>query len=325
MNDLKQKREELRYRLTGKHGEMKEALAEIQTLAPTDATFIPLLMADEQTEAEVSTPYSPFSALEGSEVWMKLPEEAAPTWLQRSDKDRFIMLCLYCMQGATEDWSDKRLDLSSPNFHYKFGALADNFSTVFSGLKALDLSWNGLQTLPPEMGKFSQLTLLRASYNGISYVSNEVGKLASLNMLDLNHNHIGWLPDEIGDLSALTHLDVSCNRLQKLPKSLGQLSELKHLSLNINQLREIPASIASLSKLFSLDLRSNPLVQLPSELMQLTSLSYFKFDKSNDSETSNDPFSMWLKSMADKMRQTEEEEREDDRKQQVHAFMSEQD
>ena len=49
------------------------------------------------------------------------------------------------------------------------------------------------------------------------------------------------------------------------------------------------------------------------------------FNSGNDSETSNDPFSLWLKTMADKMRQSEEDEREEDRKEQVHAFMSEQD
>lgn len=102
--------------------------------------------------------------------------------------------------------------------------------------RALDLSYQNLQLLPPP-----------------------VTGIKKLMRLDLSHNCLQTLPDAIGELTSLRELWLSHNDLMELPDSIGMLMQLRSLDLQHNQLLVLPESIGRLELLVDLDLRNNPL------------------------------------------------------------------
>ena len=146
----------------------------------------------------------------------------------------------------------------------------------------LNLGFNQLQALPPEIGQLSNLTKLDLWHNDLQALPPEIGQLSSLIHLNLStddhlpvmwNNHLQALPPEIGQLSSLTHLDVENNRLQVLPPEIGQLSNLTYLNLAGNRLQALPPEIGQLSNLSELDLSGNRLQALPPEIGQLSNLT----------------------------------------------------
>ncbi|KAG7336102.1 hypothetical protein KOW79_000795 [Hemibagrus wyckioides] len=92
-------------------------------------------------------------------------------------------------------------------------------------LEVLDLTYNNLNesSLP---GNFFYLTTLRALYlsdNDFEILPPDIGKLAKLQILSLRDNDLISLPKEIGDLSQLKELHIQGNRLTVLPPELGNL------------------------------------------------------------------------------------------------------
>jgi internalin A len=137
----------------------------------------------------------------------------------------------------------------------------------------LDLSYEGLQALPPEIGQLSSLTSLNLSGNQLQALPPEIGQLSSLTSLKLWDNQLQALPPEIGQLSSLTEFNLGRNQLQALPPEIGQLSSLTSLYLGDNQLQALPPEIGQLSSLTSLYLWNNQLQALPPEIGQLSSLT----------------------------------------------------
>uniref|UniRef100_A0A8C2AI07 Ras suppressor protein 1 n=1 Tax=Cyprinus carpio TaxID=7962 RepID=A0A8C2AI07_CYPCA len=92
-------------------------------------------------------------------------------------------------------------------------------------LEVLDLTYNNLNesSLP---GNFFYLTTLRALYlsdNDFEILPPDIGKLAKLQILSLRDNDLISLPKEIGDLAQLKELHIQGNRLTVLPPELGNL------------------------------------------------------------------------------------------------------
>ncbi|KAL6488684.1 hypothetical protein MHYP_G00024250 [Metynnis hypsauchen] len=92
-------------------------------------------------------------------------------------------------------------------------------------LEVLDLTYNNLNesSLP---GNFFYLTTLRALYlsdNDFEILPPDIGKLAKLQILSLRDNDVISLPKEIGDLAQLKELHIQGNRLTVLPPELGNL------------------------------------------------------------------------------------------------------
>ncbi|MGH0144022.1 UNVERIFIED_CONTAM: hypothetical protein FKN15_047101, partial [Acipenser sinensis] len=93
------------------------------------------------------------------------------------------------------------------------------------GLEVLDLTYNNLNesSLP---GNFFYLTTLRALYlsdNDFEILPPDIGKLTKLQILSLRDNDLISMPKEIGDLSQLKELHIQGNRLTVLPPELGNL------------------------------------------------------------------------------------------------------
>lgn len=98
---------------------------------------------------------------------------------------------------------------------------------MLPNLEVLDLTDNGLRTLPSEL--FEYMTELR--------------------YLGLSGNHLMTIPSTIGCMKKLQVLRLSNNKLREIPESVCQLTELVTLSLAHNQLISLPFELFKLRQL----------------------------------------------------------------------------
>ncbi|MDF1512657.1 MAG: COR domain-containing protein [Anaerolineae bacterium] len=141
------------------------------------------------------------------------------------------------------------------------------------GYRELDLSYNGLSTLPPEVGQLVNLESLDLSGNELIAVPPEISNLGQLRHLDLRRNLLTGLPVEIGMLSQLISLDVRQNQLSALPREFESLQQLQSLDLRQNNFRVFPQSVLALSRLAELHIWQNPLLSIPLEIGELRNLT----------------------------------------------------
>ncbi len=136
----------------------------------------------------------------------------------------------------------------------------------------LDLSYQGLTTLPREFVQLTNLQSLNLSYNQLSSLPTKIVQLTNLQSLNLSYNQLSSLPPEFGQLTNLQSLNLSYNQLSSLPPEFGQLTNLQSLNLSDNQLNSLPPEIVQLTNLQSLHLYNNQLSSLPPEFGQLMNL-----------------------------------------------------
>jgi internalin A len=150
------------------------------------------------------------------------------------------------------------------------------------GRPKLDLAGEGLNELPPEIGKLTRLkTLVLGRWdrkrseglgNNLTDLPREVGLLTELRSLYLSSNQLSTMPEIIGELTGLRALYLRNNNLSTLPETIGHLTRLRSLYLRSNNLSTLPEIVGQLTSLRSLDLRNNNLSTLPETIGQLTSL-----------------------------------------------------
>jgi nucleoside phosphorylase len=139
-------------------------------------------------------------------------------------------------------------------------------------LRILDLTHNELPDLPPEIGELTELTSLNVMSNRLKSLPHEIAGLVRLNSLGLSFNRVTTLPAEVAGLVRLKSLDLSHNEMKALPPEVGLLTSLESLTLYYNHLTTLPPDIAGLVRLKSLDLGDNEIKALPPEVTCLTSL-----------------------------------------------------
>ncbi len=103
----------------------------------------------------------------------------------------------------------------------------------------LDLSDLQLRELPTEIGTLGDRLLgLNLAYNRLRSLPPEIGKLKRLRTLILTFNDLTELPSEIGQLTNLETLFVAgwhrSNSLRRLPDEIKHLGNLKQLDLRGN-------------------------------------------------------------------------------------------
>jgi Leucine-rich repeat (LRR) protein len=111
---------------------------------------------------------------------------------------------------------------------------------------------------------------LNLSKQGMHSIPDNVFKLINLQELNLSRNKIQNVPVEITNLKNLQILNLSDNQLKTLPSETGGLTNLKYLYLKRNKIEVLPAETGKLISLVYLDLWGNKIVQLPVQMAELT-------------------------------------------------------
>ncbi|KAH3694443.1 leucine-rich repeat-containing protein 40-like [Dreissena polymorpha] len=129
-----------------------------------------------------------------------------------------------------------------------FTELPEGIMLVSDHLKELNLGFNRLPKLHPDIGLYFRLTFL-----------------------DLRNNLLTDLPSDMSSLKELREIILSFNRFTKLPSVVYSLPKLEILFANDNKLGSIEADgINRLSCLATLDLQNNSIGQVPPELGNCT-------------------------------------------------------
>ncbi len=143
----------------------------------------------------------------------------------------------------------------------------------------LDLSNQGLTSLPDSIGVLTNLESLYLQGNPLEHIPQSIWKLNMLQALELHSQGTLVIPDEIGEFTNLERLDLADNQIKALPDAIGKLEKLKYLNLSKNQLKTLPESLGNLSQLNRLHLDNNSIKELPESLGKLENLEYLGVEK----------------------------------------------
>ncbi|CAM9404182.1 unnamed protein product [Chrysoparadoxa australica] len=143
----------------------------------------------------------------------------------------------------------------------------------------LDVSFNNLEFLPPELGDLLLLRSLNLSCNKLDALPVEIGKCTRLKVLKVNGNYLEALPSEIGKCILLEELIVSENKIAELPVSLAGLQGLHILNAANNCLTSIPYQLGAVESLEMIDLAGNKdLDMVPAGMRSDTAMMMWLFN-----------------------------------------------
>lgn len=106
-------------------------------------------------------------------------------------------------------------------------------------LEELDLSYNPLRELPPQVGDLQLLNELKEWEVGI-------GMLKHLQALNISHIELVEWPPQLERLKELETLDISHNLMEALPSEIKIMESLTYLDLSHNLLESVPKEIYNL-------------------------------------------------------------------------------
>lgn len=195
------------------------------------------------------------------------------------------------------DTDDKKAeDIESVVLHHnQLNTLPINIYN-FTNLQILDVSYNGLTTLPDVLfhcrltnliaknnsltneslpKNFTHSTVLKEinlSGNNLTVFPEQILDFPNLKFLHLSGNSISNISNNIHRLRSLQLLALGGNKLTEVAAAVGELKVLQVLMLCDNLLESLPPSIANLHNLKSLLLHKNRLRTLPPEIVALRNL-----------------------------------------------------
>ncbi|CAH1251193.1 RIPK2 [Branchiostoma lanceolatum] len=143
---------------------------------------------------------------------------------------------------------------------------------IASGLLYLDLSNQGLTSIPEEVFDITDLEVLNVSNNKLTCIPEAIGRLQKLSLLYANGNMLTSLPQAIGSLQQLTHLYIHNNQLTEVPSGVCSLSNLEVFTVSNNNLSTLPPGVEKLQKLRELYIRGNQLTEVPPGVCSLPNL-----------------------------------------------------
>ncbi|CAH1251192.1 LRRIQ4 [Branchiostoma lanceolatum] len=143
------------------------------------------------------------------------------------------------------------------------------------GLLKLDLSNQGLTSIPEEVFDITDLEVLDVSNNKLTCIPEAIGRLQKLARLDADCNLLTSLPQAISTLQQLTHLYIYDNQLTEVPPGVCSLPNLEVLSVRNNKLSTLPPGVEKLQKLTHLYIHNNQLTEVPPGVCSLPNLEVF--------------------------------------------------
>ena len=105
---------------------------------------------------------------------------------------------------------------------------------ILTQLRFIYLRRMRLKVISPHIKHLHNVIMLDLGYNQISELPPEIYALTSLKKLRLHHNQLKTLSPEISALYKLEELVLDNNQIQELPQGIKQLKNLKKLSLTRN-------------------------------------------------------------------------------------------
>lgn len=129
--------------------------------------------------------------------------------------------------------------------------------TMSLTLISLDVSYNHLHDIPPQIGELVLLKEFRASFNKLVAIPPEMGRLKRLRKLIVNGNRISQIPEDIGRLELLEELVLSENSIELLPGTISKMAALRILKLQNNKIKKLPCELAEVLTLEILDCSNN--------------------------------------------------------------------
>jgi len=106
----------------------------------------------------------------------------------------------------------KQLTLAEKTGNLKLGAFSLNCwpQPMFqlTSLKIIDLSFNNIEAIPPEIKIFQDLVALYINNNPLSVVPVEIAECKKLKTLDLSTTLVKWLPREMAELKFLSEVNL---------------------------------------------------------------------------------------------------------------------
>ena len=125
-------------------------------------------------------------------------------------------------------------------------------------LISLDLSFNQLQTLSPEICNLQLLQEINCACNKLQSLPASIFSMDWLTVIKANGNCLSTLPSEIGQCKSLQTLNLSENALTSLPGEIAGCTNLRTLLLQNNDLPRLPLSLACIySTLQQMDISNN--------------------------------------------------------------------
>ncbi|XP_066264980.1 leucine-rich repeat and death domain-containing protein 1-like isoform X2 [Branchiostoma lanceolatum] len=141
-----------------------------------------------------------------------------------------------------------------------------------SGLLYLDLSNQGLTSIPEEVFDITDLEILDVANNKLTCIPEAIGRLQKLRALDARGNMLTSLPQAIGSLQQMRILYIDDNQLTEVPPGVCSLSNLETLTVSKNKLSTFPPGVEKLQKLRVLAIANNQLTEVPPGVCSLSNL-----------------------------------------------------
>lgn len=149
----------------------------------------------------------------------------------------------------------KKLDVSRQGLKTIPGAIAN-----FRNLNVLNLSGNDLEILPPFFSSLVNLRELNLSHMPTlkaTQLFDNIKSLRNLQSLNLESGTFVILPYEVTELRNLVNINLHNNLFNELPPFVLELPELKSLNLSNNKLTKLDYGIYKLQNLKEIDLSFN--------------------------------------------------------------------
>lgn len=77
-----------------------------------------------------------------------------------------------------------------------------------TNLRTIDLSFNNLEAIPPEIKLFKDLVALYLNNNPLQTIPVEIAECKKLKTLDLSNTLVTWLPREMAELKFLSEVHL---------------------------------------------------------------------------------------------------------------------